>query len=72
LNNLLEWHGIGVVILHLHATVYCHCLIAGNGDHVLFKKLQSLLVKGLARETVEWKRWLYHVDLLFITLIIII
>jgi len=35
---------------------YCPCCNAGNGDHVLFKKLHSLLMKGLARETVEWKR----------------
>jgi len=33
------------------------CCNADNGDHVLFKKLHNLLVKGLARETVEWKRY---------------
>jgi len=45
-----------------------YCFRTGNGDHVLFKKLQSLLVKGLARETVEWKRCMHqvHVHLLFI------
>jgi len=42
----------------IHSLTSCHWwLNIGNGDHVLFKKLQSLLVKGLARETVEWKRF---------------
>jgi len=44
------------VSIALHAVYLSHCCNAGNGDHVLFKKLHSLLVKGLARETVEWKR----------------
>jgi len=48
----------------IHSLISCHWwLNIGNGDHVLFKKLQSLLVKGLARETVEWKRFVLQVDI---------
>jgi len=49
----------------IHLFSSCYCLTTGNGDHVLFKELRSLLVKGLAREPVEWKRCVLHIDLLF-------
>jgi len=49
----------------IHLFSSCYCLTTGNGDHVLFKELRSLLVKGLAREPVEWKRYALHINLLF-------